>query len=344
MPHYNLALMGFGNVGRALARLLLDKRGELASKYDLSFAVTAIATRRHGVVVNSNGIDIEKALRVENLSSLSDASASPAEIIPGDGTDFICKCNADVLFENTPVNYKTGQPAVDTIRTALECGMYAITANKGPVVHAYQELTNLAESQGRKFLFESAVMDGAPVFGIFRETLPAVNLLSFMGVLNSTTNVILTRMEEGESFDQAVAYTQSVGLAETDPSGDIDGWDAAVKVAALATVLMGIPLKPDQVRRAGIREITPEKISEARQSGKRWKLICSASLEGQELSAQVEPQMVGPETPFYAIEGSTSIVQFETDMLPQLSIIEGNPGPDTTAYGLLADFINAVTK
>ncbi len=337
MPHYNLALMGFGNVGRALARLLLDKRGELASRYDLSFAVTAIATGRHGVVINRDGIDLERALRLEDLSVLSDLVA------PREGCEFICECGADVLFENTPVNYKSGQPAVDCIRTALDCGMHVITANKGPVVHAYRELTEIAENKGRRFYFESAVMDGAPVFALFRETLPATNLLSFKGVLNSTTNVILTRMESGESFDQAVAYAQNVGLAETDPSGDIDGWDAAVKVAALATVLMGVPMLPSEIDREGIRGVTPEKIEQAKQNGKRWKLLCSAEKTGQAVVARVAPEMVGPETPFYSIEGSTSIVQFTTDTLPELSLIEGNPGPDTTAYGLLADFINAVT-
>jgi len=337
MPHYNLALMGFGNVGRALARLLLDKRGELASRYDLSFAVTAIATGRHGVVINQDGIDLERALRLEDLSVLSDSVA------PREGCEFICECSADVLFENTPVNYESGQPAVDCIRTALECGMHVITANKGPVVHAYRELTEIAENKGRRFYFESAVMDGAPVFALFREILPATNLLSFKGVLNSTTNVILTRMETGESFDQAVAYAQKVGLAETDPSGDIDGWDAAVKVAALATVLMGIPMVPSEIDREGIRGVTPEKIEQAKQNGKRWKLMCSAEKTGQAVHARVAPEMVGPETPFYSIEGSTSIVQFTTDTLPQLSLIEGNPGPDTTAYGLLADFINAVS-
>jgi len=337
MPHYNLALMGFGNVGRALARLLLDKRGELASRYDLSFAVTAIATSRHGVVINRDGIDLERALRLEDLSVLSDSVA------PREGCEFICECGADVLFENTPVNYESGQPAVDCIRTALDCGMHVITANKGPVVHAYRELTEIAENKGRRFYFESAVMDGAPVFALFRETLPATNLLSFKGVLNSTTNVILTRMESGESFDQAVAYAQNVGLAETDPSGDIDGWDAAVKVAALATVLMGVPMLPSEIDREGIRGVTPEKIEQAKQNGKRWKLLCSAEKTGQAVVARVAPEMVGPETPFYSIEGSTSIVQFTTDTLPELSLIEGNPGPDTTAYGLLADFINAVT-
>jgi homoserine dehydrogenase len=337
MPHYNLALMGFGNVGRALARLLLDKRGELASRYGLSFAVTAIATGSHGVVINQDGIDLERALRVENLSALSDSVA------PSEGCEFICECSADVLFENTPVNYESGQPAVDCIRTALECGMHVITANKGPVVHGYRELTHIAEENGRRFYFESAVMDGAPVFALFRETLPATNLLSFKGVLNSTTNVILTRMEDGESFDHAVAFAQEVGLAETDPSGDIDGWDAAVKVAALVTVLMGIQMLPSDVDREGIRGVKPEMIEHAKQIGKRWKLICSAEMNDQEVSARVGPEMIGPDTPFYSIEGSTSIVQFKTDTLPQLSLIEGNPGPDTTAYGLLADFINAVT-
>ena len=142
------------------------------------------------------------------------------------------------MFESTPVNYATGQPAVDYLRAALEHGMHAVSANKGPVVHAYRELTALARSKGVNYYFESAVMDGAPIFSLFRETLPAVSLRGFRGILNSTTNLILTRMEAGESFDQAVAYAQSIGIAETDPSGDVDGWDAAVKVAALATVLM----------------------------------------------------------------------------------------------------------
>ncbi|HUV92854.1 MAG TPA: hypothetical protein VMV80_07195 [Anaerolineales bacterium] len=233
---------------------------------------------------------------------------------------------------------------MEYLRTALENGMHVITANKGPVVHAYHELTALAESKDRKFYFESAVMDGAPIFSLFRETLPAANLISFRGVLNSTTNVILTRMETGDTFEQAVAYTQEIGLAETDPSGDIDGWDAAVKVAALVTVLMGVPLKPADVDRTGIRGITSEEIAAAQKQDNRWKLLCSARWEGEHIEAQVAPEMVGHGSPFYAIEGSTSIVQFETDTLPQLSITEGDPGPETTAYGLLADFVNAVKE
>ena len=126
--------------------------------------------------------------------------------------------------------------------------MHAITANKGTVVHGYRELTALARSTGGKFLFESTVLGGSPVFSVFRECMPAAELLSFRGVLNSTTNIILTRMERGETFDEAVRYCQSIGVAETDPSADVDGWDAAIKVAALVTVLMDVPLTPQQVR------------------------------------------------------------------------------------------------
>jgi homoserine dehydrogenase len=149
-------------------------------------------------------------------------------------------------------------------------------------------------------------------------------------------------METGEDFSQAVAYAQKIGIAETDPSGDVDGWDAAIKVAALVTVLMGMPLKPNQVDRQGIRGITSENIQEAKKLGKRWKLVCSARKEGQSVQARVAPEMVTIDSPLFNIEGTTSIVQFESDVLGLLSIIEADPGPHTTAYGLLADFLNAV--
>jgi homoserine dehydrogenase len=343
MAHYKLALLGFGNVGQALAHLLLEKQAELRERHNLTFSVTGVSTGRHGTAINPAGLDMERALALmqEKNGSLSSLSTLPA---PQDAVDFIRRCEADVLFENTPVNYDTGQPAIDHLRTALEQGMHAITANKGPVVHSYRELTALAQAKGRKFYFESAVMDGAPIFSLFREALPGANLITLRGVLNSTTNLILSRMENGESFEQAVAYAQSIGIAETDPSGDIDGWDASVKVAALATVLMSAPLKPQEVERQGIRSITPAEIEHARAQGKRWKLVCTASRQGDRLRARVAPEMVGPDSPLYGVEGTTSIVQFETDVLGLLSIIESNPGPHTTAYGLLADFLNAVRK
>jgi homoserine dehydrogenase len=338
MKHQKIALLGFGNVGQAFARLLQRKRSLLLKEYGLAFTITAIATSRHGMAINPRGIEIEKALqaiaRDEKLEALS--TIQPLN----DPFDFIRRCQADVLCENTPVNYADGQPAVSFLRAALQMGMHAITANKGPVVHAYQELTDLAANHALKFYFESAVMDGAPIFSLFRESLPAVSLHGFTGILNSTTNLILTRMETGESMPEAIAYAQSIGIAETDPTGDIDGWDAAVKVAALVTVLMGIPLKPSQVHRTGIRQLTTEDIDQARRQGLRWKLVCTVRREAGQVFASVAPQQVAPDSPLYGVNGTTSVVTFETDVLPQLSIVEGNPGPETTAYGLLADLIN----
>lgn len=340
MSHFKLALLGFGNVGQALVRLLQQKETDLLLRYDIAFSVTGIATGRHGTAINPAGIDLTRALDLMANGGSLDALSTQAK--PADAFEFIRQCGADVLFENSPVNYASGQPALDHLRTALECGMHAITANKGPVVHAYRELTELARVHGVRFYFESTVMDGAPVFALYRETLPGAQVSSLRGVLNSTTNLMLTRMENGASFDQAVAYAQSIGIAETDPSGDVDGWDAAVKISALATVLMGVPLKPAQVDRQGIREITPEMISAARAQGGRYKLVCSAVRHGDGVQATVRPEIVMADSPMYRVDGTTSILQIESDVLGLLSVIEENPGPHTTAYGLLADFINAV--
>jgi homoserine dehydrogenase len=342
MPHYNLALLGFGNVGRALAELLERKRGELKDRYEIEFAVSGIATGRHGTAIDPQGIDMEKAVRlVSERKSIAELSTLP-EV--EDNFDFIRRCQAQVLFENTPVNYETGQPAVDHLEAALKAGMHALTANKGSVVHAHQRLTELGKQNGVKFYHEATVMDGAPIFSLFRETLPGVRLNALYGVLNSTTNLILTRMEDGESLDDAIRYAQSIGIAETDPSGDVDGWDAAVKVSALVTVMMGIPLKPAEVDRQGIRSLTLDDIEQARGEGKRWKLVCSAKREGERVAARVAPEMVPASSPLYGVMGTTSIVQFDTDVLGQLSVLETDPGPETTAYGLLADFINAVRR
>jgi len=255
---HRLALVGFGNVGQAFGRLLLRKKELLAKDFGVTFRVTGIATGRHGLAINPEGLDLEKALDIAGKGgSLDQLSTAP---VPGSVLEFIRACPADTLFENSPVNVVDGQPAVDHLRAALERGMHAVTANKGPVVHAFKELTSLAAARGCRFMFESTVMDGAPIFSLFRGALPAAELCGFQGILNSCTNLLIGLMEEGKSFDDAVRYAQSIGIAETDPSGDIDGWDAAIKAAALITVLMGIPFKPQQVDRQGIRSITPAMI------------------------------------------------------------------------------------
>jgi homoserine dehydrogenase len=172
-------------------------------------------------------------------------------------------------------------------------------------------------------------------------------LHAFKGIINATTNVILSRMEAGETFDQAVSFCQSIGLAETDPSADVDGWDAAIKVAALITVLMDTPFTPDQVERKGIRGISPEAILAAKAAGMRWKLVASAERHAEGIIARVSPELVAPDSPLYGIENSSTGLTFQTDVLPDYSIVVSERpgmrgGPEETAYGLLADFVNAV--
>ncbi len=299
-----------------------------------------IATRRHGSVINPTGIDLaaalSRALAEEEIAPLSPNNTDM------DGVTFVRTSSADVLFENTPVNYQTGQPAIDHIAAALEAGMHAITANKGPVVHAFNKLNDLARANGVRFLHESTVMDGAPIFSLWQEVLPIAKLHSFRGVLNSTTNLILSLMEKGKTFNEALAHAQSIGIAETDPSGDILGWDAAVKVAALVTVLMGIPLTPDRIERKGIDDISLDAVIKARDAGLRWKLICQAWRTGTEVKAYVGPEKVDPNDSLFNVMGTSSAVTFVSDVLGDLTITETNPGPHTTAYGLLADFIRAV--
>ncbi len=342
--HYKLALIGFGNVARSLAKLLIRKQDLLKSKYDVTFSFTGISTGSHGYAVNPNGLDIQKALElVESKQSIS--ALSVLEV--NSSLDVINNSQADVIFENSPVNTQTGQPALDHIRSALKLGMHAITANKGPVVHGYGELTVLAASMGKMFRHESTVLGGAPVFSVMREAFPLAELESFKGIFNATTNVILSLMENGEAYDDAVKYAQSIGLAETDPTNDVDGWDAAIKVAALVTVLWDTPMTPQQVNPTGIRGITPEMIARAKADGKRYKLVCSAEKVGNKIEASVSPQLVDSTSPLYGMMNSSTGITFRTDTILDYSIVLSEKpgmkgGPVETAYGLFADFVNIV--
>jgi homoserine dehydrogenase len=338
MKNYRLCLVGFGNVGQAFASLLLQKEDELATRYGVSVIVTGIITGSHGQAIHDEGLDLHRALAIAkaggNLAILGSQEA------PNETNIFIRQCPADFMLETTPVDPQSGQPAISHIHTALNAGMHVVTANKGPVVHAFQDLTDLAEQRGVRFLFESSVMDGAPIFALFREPLVGANLLGFKGILNSCTNLLLEMMEKGNSLEEAIEYGRSIGITETDPSNDVDGWDAAIKVAALVTVLMGVPITPQEVDRTGIRGVTPQMIAEAQADGERWKLVCSAEVVDGRIITQVAPQRVGPDSPLYSVNGTSSFCQFKLDVLPGLGILESDPGPETTAYGLLADFLN----
>jgi homoserine dehydrogenase len=322
-------------VNRALVRLLQRKEPELRER-DIAYRITGVASRRLGWLADAKGMDVS-SLGNGHIPD-SQISKSPANV-----REWLREAQADVLFEATSLDPHTGQPAIDHIRAALEMGAHAVTANKGPIVHAYDELRSLAAAKGRRFLFESTVMDGAPIFSLFRDSLPAVHLRGFRGILNSTTNVILSSMEEGLDFGAALRRAQEVGVAETDPSHDIDGWDAAVKVAALVTVLMGVPIRLDQIKREGIGGLSGEVVRAARAAGKPYKLVCRVQRTKEGVAASVRPEQLTLSDPLAWVAGTSSVVYFETDIFPGLAITETNPGVETTAYGMLADFIRAVS-
>jgi len=334
MKQYNLCFLGFGKVGRALARLLSAKSEELRETFGIEYRITGVASRTLGWQANADGLDLASLVPASTLENRFTA--------PGVG-EWLQEAKADVVFETTSLNPDSGQPAIDYLRAILQSGAHAITANKGVLVYGYQELNQLARAGGKQFLFESTVLDSAPVFSLFRETLPAVNLRAFSGLFSSTTNIILETMEAGRTFAEGLKTAQELGVTETDPSHDIDGWDATVKVCALANVLMNVPLKPTDVARSGIRELNPNQLQRARAEGKPFKLVARASRQQDgKISATVRPEQVGALEPLGNVRGTSLAIHFELDMMPGLTVTSHRPNLQSTAYGLLADFINAV--
>ena len=332
MPSYNLAIVGFGNVGRAFLRLLIAKEAELRREYDIRWRLTGVATRRVGWFADPDGFN-PIALLNGHWPARAANSAQPKDV-----REWLERAKADVFFEASSLEAQTGQPALDHLKAALQGGAHAISANKGPVVHGYRELSALAKEKNRKFLFESTVMDGVPIFSLFPLGLPATELRGFHGVLNSTTNVVLTEIEKGRTFADAVQRAQTLGIAETDPTADLDGWDAAVKLTALAIVLMGADVKLEQVKRTGIRELSEEKIRAVRAAGMRYKLVCRAERKGDSVQCCVQPELLLASDALAGLEGTSSAIRFDLDMFG-LSIVEHNPGIEATAYGLLADLV-----
>jgi homoserine dehydrogenase len=329
----NLALVGFGNVGRAFVRLLRDKEERIQREHNVAARITGVASRQMGWLANAEGLDTAALLEGQ----------APAHTRCADVREWLRAAQADVLLEASSLSKRDGQPATDYLRAALEHGAHAISANKGPIVHAYDELRALAREKRRRFLFESTVMDGTPVFNLFRETLPVTALRGFCGLLNSTTNVVLAEMEAGRTLEEAVKRAQEIGVAETDPTDDLAGWDAAVKIVALARVLMGARVRLEDVERQGIATVTPEQVRAARAAGMPYKLICRAERSGDTVKASVGPEQIPLTDPFAPLTGTTSCLRFDMDVFG-LTLIEHKPGVVATAYGLLSDFLRAARE
>jgi homoserine dehydrogenase len=340
MRQYRICFAGWGHVARALARLLQAKRADLRAHYGIEWTLCGVSTRRLGWLADPGGLDLEQLLADSpaTAGSLTSGAARGA----GNVREWLAAAQADVLFELTPVNTETGQPAIEHLRAALECGAHAITANKGAVVHGYADLAELARQKGRRFLFEATVLGGTPVFSLFREALPAIRVHAFRGLLNSTTSMILSEIEQGRSYAEGLTRAQEMGVTEADPTNDVDGFDAALKAAALATVLMNTPLKPKDIERVGIRDIDTGAVRAAHAAGRRVRLVARVdrSLLGR-VVASVGPEELAEDDPLNSGSPTSNVLYFDLESLHGLTIASHRQGPDTTAYGLFADFLAA---
>ena len=339
----DLVLVGFGNVGRRFVRLLDERRDLLQRELDLEPRVIGIATRGHGSVFNALGLDGNRVLRErEQHGTVRDGSGGPApdvdELI---GRLATSSAPIRVVVETTPLSIADrGEPAIAHIAAALDSGCDAITANKGPVAFAYRQLRERAAAAERSFLFEGAVMDGVPIFNLVRETLPGVAIRGFRGIVNSTTNHIIAALEDGEGFAPALARMQAEGIAEADPSLDIDGWDAAAKTAALANVLMDAGITPDDVERTGITPESAEPARAARDRGHRLKLVAAAarSPDGR-LVATVRPEELEAHDLLAQVHGKANALILQTDLLGDIAMHQLGAGLTMTAFALLTDLI-----
>ena len=307
----DVAIIGYGNVGRRFASLLDERRHTLDAEYGLSVRIVATATRRDG----PPALDLIRQL---------ERSDAPLRVV----------------VETTTLNIADGEPAISHVKAAIAAGCHVVTANKGPVAFAYEELQAAADAAGVSFLFEGAVMDGIPIFNLVRETMPAVEIAGFRGIVNTTTNVIISALEDGEPFAPALARMQAEGIAEADPSLDIEGWDAAAKTAALANVLMHAGITPHDVDRRGIGEETAAEARAAKAAGRRLRLVAEARrLEGDVVEASVKPVALGADDLLAGIRGTANALVLRTDLLGQVAICQLAGDLTQTAYALLSDLI-----
>jgi homoserine dehydrogenase len=351
----DLVLVGFGNVGRRFVRLLEERADELRNVHQIDWRVVGIATARHGVARNPRGLDIGRALelveRGESVGVLdaleSDGGRGIVQAVSG--VELIEQAAAAapaasstrplVVVETTVLDIAAGRPAIDHVRAGLRVGAHVVTANKGPVAFAYAELAERARVADRAFLFEGAVMDGIPIFNMVRETLPAVRVSGFSGVVNSTTNFIITAMENGREFAESLAEMQSAGIAEADASLDVDGWDAAAKASALANVLLDARTTPQQVERTGIGHLTGAMVRAAVARGNRLKLVARGERRGEDTVVRVGVEELPAAHLFSTLGGQQNALQLDTDLLGSFAVAQLGGGLTQTAYALLTDLV-----
>lgn len=333
-----LLFVGFGTVGQGLAELLLENHEALRNEYGLNWTVVGIADMQKGMVYHPDGINLTKAL--ETLKAGHSLNELPQAYVRGDALALIEEAEADVMLEATYTDIKTAQPATAHIKAALQRGMHVVTTNKGPLALHYAELQAAAKARGVHFLYEGTVMSGTPIVNLIRETLAGSGIQEIRGILNGTTNYILTRMEEGLSYADALKKAQELGYAEAVPDADVLGWDALAKVTILANTVFGATKKPFDYPCDGITKISAEAIAEAKQKGFRYKLIGRVWREGGEVHASVAPMQIPLRHPLAGVMGATNAVTIKSRAMGDVTIVGPGAGRTETGYSMLIDLLH----
>jgi len=313
-----LALIGYGNVGRALAALIRRKKSEFP------FEVTGIHTAHHGTAIWSDGLPLKPQFG---------PAAKSADA-------FLDAARADVAVELTTLNPVTGQPAVSHIRSAFARGLHVVTANKGPIAHAYSELRDEASRCKLMFRFEATVMDGAPVFNLVRNDLPGVSVVGFTGVLNSTSKIVIETMEHGGTFEEGLDRARRMGIAEADASFDLEGWDSAAKTAALANVLMDAATNPQSIPTRGITRLTPDRVRRLYRDGKTVRIVSRAKRTGNGVSLRVRAEVLDQNDILACVHGTSNLLLLHTDLMGTIGTVSVSPAVEQTAYGVFIDLVD----
>ncbi|GER86037.1 homoserine dehydrogenase [Dictyobacter vulcani] len=341
MKRVRLSIVGFGVVGQGLAELLHAKRELLQRDFSLEVVLVGVSNSRHGFIYREEGLDIPTLLDLA-------ASRQPLTLHPdiqqwSSALEGLRATTADVLAEATWTNLRDAEPGLSHIRTALTKGMHVISANKGPAALSANELSALAQQHGVQLRLEATVMAGTPILSTVREGMAGVNIKSVRGILNGTTNYILTAMARGRDYAEVLSEAQGLGYAEADPTADVEGYDVVAKTLILAALVFGQSLKPEQVSRQGITAITREQIQQAAHEGKRIKLIASLSRTADTLNApleaRVEPIALPIDDALAQVNGVMNALTFHTDSLSSVTISGPGAGRLETGQGLLSDLI-----
>lgn len=336
-----IALLGLGVVGQGLLEILKDKGDALRNGIGFDAKIVAISDVMKGSIYNPDGLDITEVLRVvKEMGKLDGYPESPSLIRGWDSFQTIRESNADTIIEITFTDVNTGQPAIDHCKTAFECGKNVVMSNKGPVALAFHELSELAAKNGVRWGFEGSVMSGTPAIRMPLTSLVGNEIREIRGILNGTTNFILSQMEEGLSYEEALSQAQALGYAEADPTSDVDGFDASYKIVILANVIMNAPLSREDVAREGIRNITLEQIQQAKRDGKRWKLIAKAKRVGSQVEAKVGLEAIPMTDALAGVSGAMNAVTFDCDLAGPITLIGAGAGRTETGFSILIDLLN----